>query len=291
MKHLSQQAKIKKKILCSINLVFFTYSHKKSFPAGVSNCHFSPLLFQFLHPRCFQIRPWYAGVYLLYRLHGSLCDNYPNICAILWQAAGYPGDVTSVLKRCLSCYLGLPIFETRFNVNSRRLKLKSGVLGPLPWWAVLGQVNCPKYVLLWHYSRLAGFLNRYFGPSTGPQVVTVPPIFSTPHQPNSWCVSVNVSTKERVKTYFDVQTSVYCKSKLILTFICPCIANISLKYNQQDTFSRSIYFYKFSYMFQAVPPPIIRSTKLCIERQVLSNQYCCLLLSLMRWNAVPSHPW
>ena len=37
---------------------------------------------------------------------------------------------------------------------------------------------------------------------------------------------------------------------------------VSLKYNQQDaTFSRSIYFYKLLYMFQAVPPPIIRSTK------------------------------
>jgi len=31
-------------------------------------------------------------------------------------------------------------------------------------------------------------------------------------------------------------------------------------------------------MFQAVSPPIIRSTKLYIQRQVLSNQYCCLLL-------------
>jgi len=60
-----------------------------------------------------------------------------------------------------------------------------------------------------------------------------------------------------------------------LTFICPCIAGASLKYNQQDaTFSRSIYFYKLLYMFQAVPPPIIRSTKLYIQRQVLSNQYC-----------------
>jgi hypothetical protein len=50
----------------------------------------------------------------------------------------------------------------------------------------------------------------------------------------------------------------------------------SLKYNQQDaTFSRSIYFYKLLCMFQAVPPPIIRSTKLYIERQVLSNQYSC----------------
>jgi len=71
-----------------------------------------------------------------------------------------------------------------------------------------------------------------------------------------------------------------------LTFICPYIASISLKYNQQDaTFSRSIYFYKLLYMFQAVPPPIIRSTKLYIQRHVLSNQYCCLLLSWVRWNA------
>ena len=53
---------------------------------------------------------------------------------------------------------------------------------------------------------------------------------------------------------------------------------ISVKYNQQDaTFSRSIYFYKLLYMFQTVPPPIIRSTKLYIQRQVLSNQYCCML--------------
>jgi hypothetical protein len=51
---------------------------------------------------------------------------------------------------------------------------------------------------------------------------------------------------------------------------------ISLKYNQKDaTFSQSIYFYKLLYIFQAVPPPIIRSTKLYIQRQVLSNQHCC----------------
>ena len=63
-----------------------------------------------------------------------------------------------------------------------------------------------------------------------------------------------------------------------LTLICQCITSIPLKYNQKDaTFSRSIYFYKLLYMFQAVPPPIIRSTKLYIRRQVLSKQYCCLL--------------
>jgi len=30
-----------------------------------------------------------------------------------------------------------------------------------------------------------------------------------------------------------------------------------------------------SNMFQTVPPPIIRSTKLYMQRQILSNQYCC----------------
>jgi hypothetical protein len=61
-----------------------------------------------------------------------------------------------------------------------------------------------------------------------------------------------------------------------LIFICLCIASISLKYNQQDaTYSRSIYFYKLICMIQAVLPPIIRSTKLYILRQVLSKQYCC----------------
>jgi hypothetical protein len=64
------------------------------------------------------------------------------------------------------------------------------------------------------------------------------------------------------------------------------IINRSLKYNSRDaTFSRSIYFYKLRYIFQAVSPRIIRSTKLYIQRQVLSNKYCCLLLS---WNYISS---
>jgi len=41
----------------------------------------------------------------------------------------------------------------------------------------------------------------------------------------------------------------------------------------------SIYFfYKLLYMFQAVPPPIIRNTKLYKKRQVLTNQYFNLTL-------------
>jgi hypothetical protein len=64
---------------------------------------------------------------------------------------------------------------------------------------------------------------------------------------------------------------------LFFPFLYPYIASISLQYNQKDaTFSRSIYFYKLLCMFQTVPPPIIRSTKLYIQRQVLSNRYCWL---------------
>ena len=59
-------------------------------------------------------------------------------------------------------------------------------------------------------------------------------------------------------------TTLYWRS-----YVCPCITGISLKYNQPDaTFSRHIYFYKLFYMFQAVPPPITRSTK-----QLLSFLY------------------
>jgi len=62
---------------------------------------------------------------------------------------------------------------------------------------------------------------------------------------------------------FKYQIKINIKLTVInLTFICPCIASMSLKYDQRSAkFSRSIYFYKLLCMFQAVPPPIIRSTK------------------------------
>jgi hypothetical protein len=84
--------------------------------------------------------------------------------------------------------------------------------------------------------------------------------------------------------FYDRETSKVLKSfaPVVLNVIVSkdiyIYIHVSLKYNQQDaTFSRSIYFYKSLYMFQAFPPPIIRSTKLYTQRQVLSNQYCCLL--------------
>jgi hypothetical protein len=54
--------------------------------------------------------------------------------------------------------------------------------------------------------------------------------------------------------------------KLVSNFFGP----ISKVQPTNATFSRSICFYKLLYMFQAVPLPIIRSTKLYIQRQVLS---------------------
>jgi hypothetical protein len=58
-----------------------------------------------------------------------------------------------------------------------------------------------------------------------------------------------------------------------LNKILQLLVRLSLKYNQQDAmFSPSTYFYKLLYMFQVVPLPLIKSTKLYVQRQVLSNQ-------------------
>jgi len=42
-------------------------------------------------------------------------------------------------------------------------------------------------------------------------------------------------------------------------------------YNQQDAMILDLFISTDIYMFQAVPPPIIRSTKLYIQLQVLST--------------------
>jgi len=79
-------------------------------------------------------------------------------------------------------------------------------------------------------------------------------------------------------------TQLYKQRQVLSNHYC-CLLMLWMRWNSMQ-FSRSIYFYKLLYMFQAVPPPIIRSTKLYIQRQVLSNHYCCLLLSWMRWNSM-----
>ena len=48
-------------------------------------------------------------------------------------------------------------------------------------------------------------------------------------------------------------------------------------------------FLQTLYMFRAAPLPIIRSTKTIHTASGIGNQYCCLLLSWMRWNSIEFH--
>jgi len=91
-----------------------------------------------------------------------------------------------------------------------------------------------------------------------------------------------MSLSRRSKGWSDLEFYNMCKGNA-LKMEAVCFSE-TLKCNQKDaTFSRSIYFYKLLYMFQAVSPPIIRSTKLYIQRQVLSKQYCCY----RGWDGIP----
>ena len=55
----------------------------------------------------------------------------------------------------------------------------------------------------------------------------------------------------------------------------PYRGNCIFKYNQQDATSHNLFFFfcHMLYMFQAVPPPIIRSSKLCIQHRVLCQTF------------------
>jgi len=90
----------------------------------------------------------------------------------------------------------------------------------------------------------------------------------------SFCLTKYIGQTGRI---FRVRYNEYAYSGFSEQQILYCI---SLKYNQQDaTFSRSIYFYKLLYMFQAVPTPIIHTvhTASGIVKPIL-------LLLWMRWN-------
>jgi len=56
--------------------------------------------------------------------------------------------------------------------------------------------------------------------------------------------------------------------------------------NKMHLLSQIIYSCKTLYMFWTVFPPIIRSSKLRIQQQYMSNSCCYLLLSAIRWSSV-----
>ena len=66
------------------------------------------------------------------------------------------------------------------------------------------------------------------------------------------------SSSANLRTTFDIHMSVH--------------RNLITNYSQQDaTFLEFIFFLQTLYVFHAVPPPIIRSTQLYIQLQVLST--------------------
>jgi hypothetical protein len=73
------------------------------------------------------------------------------------------------------------------------------------------------------------------------------------------------------------------------TFKCPCITNIFPSYNQQNATFLDLFISTDAPHVSGGSPPIIRSTKLRIQLQVLSTKYFCLLLARMSWNCIQFH--
>ena len=84
-------------------------------------------------------------------------------------------------------------------------------------------------------------------------------------------VLIAISYKVPSKVHFNIILSSLCEcpswysvlksSVCFLTFICLCIMNIFRSYNQQNATFLDFLFLRMFYMFQAVPPPTIRSKK------------------------------
>jgi hypothetical protein len=68
-----------------------------------------------------------------------------------------------------------------------------------------------------------------------------------------------------------------------LTFMCPCTASIIINGDQQDATIFDLFISSLLYTFRATLSPIIRSTQLYLQLQVLSTD-------IARWDGTPSHP-
>ena len=78
-----------------------------------------------------------------------------------------------------------------------------------------------------------------------------------------------------------------CLSILMLKVVMVYIRIFPFSYsttNEMHLLSQMICSCKTLYMFRTVFLSIIRSSKLCIQQQYMSNSCCYLLLSGMRWN-------
>jgi len=80
--------------------------------------------------------------------------------------------------------------------------------------------------------------------------------------------------------------------KINLIFVGPCVIIGFTKYNQQDVTFLNLLVHKTLYMFQAVPPPIIRSTNLYVQRQVFVRPMLlpAAIVEEREFHGVPSLP-
>ena len=126
------------------------------------------------------------------------------------------------------------------------------------------------------------------------------PLFSARARIWQDCWLVWLWNKERIESERQKKTSSLVSSELKSLWFGPeCNCNITKNdyiSEVQPTIcnvSLFIYFYKTLYMFQAVPPPIIRNKKLYMQSQVLSTNTaasCCRRWDGTSFYLVPSHP-
>jgi hypothetical protein len=74
--------------------------------------------------------------------------------------------------------------------------------------------------------------------------------------------------------------------------MCPCVTYVLILVNdgQQDATILELFISSLLYMFRAIPSPIIRSTLVTVHTASgIVKQYCCWLVSWMRWNCLQFH--
>ena len=137
----------------------------------------------------------------------------------------------------------------------------------LPW--ILNTMGCTSQLTPWsrvHFEEVSshnlGTPHILWNPQCYYCVYNIPPLLPSIHQMH----------------LFNTLTFYLCKIlSIFLMLICPCIIDIIPNYYQKVQRFLIYLFLQMLYMFQAVPPPIIRSTQLCIQLQVLSTNSaaCC----------------
>ena len=140
--------------------------------------------------------------------------------------------------------------------------------------------KCTCYLKLFILVKRSTCFGRSFSPSWGAQNRVYSNGIVQPTKCTLSQIIYSCKTLYMFRTFFQ---SITRSSK-------PCIQQRYSTTNKMHMLSQIIYSCKTLYMFRRFFQSIMRSSKLRIQQQYMSNSCCYLLLSGMRWNAVPSHP-